>query len=67
MTEVFLATMESSKVLRTYSNLADIVMKDNGRLDSGVLKQFNDYVKQEKLNLQHFQAGSSKFLKGAKI
>lgn len=67
MTEVFLATMESSKVLRTYSNLVDIVMKDNGRLDSGVLKQFNDYVKQEKLNLQHFQAGSSKFLKGAKI
>lgn len=67
MTEVFLATMASSKTLRTYSNLVDIVMKDNGRFDSGILKQFNDYVKQEKLNLQNFQAGSSQFLKGVKI
>ncbi|CAI4039776.1 hypothetical protein SMKI_09G1870 [Saccharomyces mikatae IFO 1815] len=67
MTEVFLSTMASSETLRTYSNLVDIVMKDNGRFNSDILKQFNDYVKQEKLNLQNFQAGSSEFLKNVNV
>ncbi|CAI4064979.1 Mrs1p SKDI_09G1840 [Saccharomyces kudriavzevii IFO 1802] len=67
MTEVFLSAMASSRTLRTYSNLVDIVMKENGRFDSGILKEFNDYVKQEKLNLQNFQADSSEFLKDVKL
>ncbi|CAI4065455.1 hypothetical protein N7582_003062 [Saccharomyces uvarum] len=67
MAEAFLSNMALSKGLCTYNNIANIVMKDNGRFDSGILKEFNDYIKLEKTNLQNFQAASSEFLKDVKL
>lgn len=67
MTEAFLSNMAWSNSLCTYNNIANIVMKDNGRFDSGILKEFNNYIKLEKTNLQDFQAISSEFLKDIKL
>ncbi|EJS43237.1 mrs1p [Saccharomyces arboricola H-6] len=67
MAHVFLTTMALSKSLCTYASLADIVMNDKGRFNSNILKEFNELIKQERGNLQNFQAASSEFLKDVKL
>lgn len=62
LADSFLHGLAWMEWLRAYEELYSILMKEEGKFDQDVLKEFNSYCKTKKLELEKFQRGTSERL-----